>query len=126
MNGWTYAILSILCFGSFGVPIKSRVTVLLNIDPLVFQTYKTLACLFTSPIVLLVPGTDFSFTPWGIVSGIFWVPAGVAAIVAVRLAGLAVGQGVWSSLIVLVSFIWGVGVFGEKVRKSAAGYALFE
>ena len=47
----------------------------------------------------------------------FWVPAGVAAIYAVKNAGLAISQGVWSSIIVLVSFIWGIGVFEEKVRS---------
>ena len=43
-----------------------------DVDPLVFQTYKSLMC-FTSSFVVLLLGIEFSFTPWGIVSGFFWV-----------------------------------------------------
>ena len=46
------------------------------------------------------------------------MPAGIAAIYAVKNAGLAVSQGTWSSIIVLVSFVWGIGVFGEGVKST--------
>eukprot|EP00568_Trieres_chinensis_P015643 CAMPEP_0183325592 /NCGR_PEP_ID=MMETSP0160_2-20130417/79959_1 /TAXON_ID=2839 ORGANISM="Odontella Sinensis, Strain Grunow 1884" /NCGR_SAMPLE_ID=MMETSP0160_2 /ASSEMBLY_ACC=CAM_ASM_000250 /LENGTH=130 /DNA_ID=CAMNT_0025493399 /DNA_START=32 /DNA_END=421 /DNA_ORIENTATION=- len=90
-----------------------------DIDPLVFQSYKTIAVLLTSPLVPLFFGWQYLvFTPWGIVSGIFWVPAGVAAVYAVRSpAGLAASQGTWSSIIVLVSFFWGSVIFREAVRS---------
>jgi len=39
------------------------------------------------------------------------------AIFAVRNAGLAVSQGTWSSMIVAVSFVWGIFVFGEGVKS---------
>ena len=32
-------------------------------------------------------------------------------------SGLAVAQGTWSSLIVVVSFVWGMLVFGERVKN---------
>ena len=57
------------------------------------------------------------FTPWGIISGLFWVPGGVATIFAVKEAGLAVGIGVGSSFIVLVSFVWGIFIFNEPVHS---------
>jgi len=86
------------------------------VDPLVFQTYKTVMCFLTS--WMLIPlGQPFFFSYWGIVSGLFWVPGGIAAIYAVQNAGLAVAQGVWSSMIVLVSFIWGIFVFQEGVES---------
>jgi hypothetical protein len=71
--GWIAAFCSMIAFGTFGVPIKSKIAQSVNIDPLVFQSYKTMICFITSWIVLL-QGEKFSFTPWGIVSGIFWVP----------------------------------------------------
>lgn len=40
-------------------------------DPLVMQTYKTTMCFLTSWIVLAF-GEELTFTPWGIVSGLFW------------------------------------------------------
>ena len=88
----------------------------MNIDPLVMQSYKTLMCLESCWVVLLI-GEEFTYTPWGIVSGLFWVPAGTSAIFAIRNAGLAVSQGIWSALIVLVSFFWGIFIFDEAVAS---------
>ena len=139
--GWGAALLSTIAFGSFAVPIKSPTCMKLQIDPLVFQTYKTIMNLITSFILLCIlnqydyhqsninkksldnsidtiASNLFQFSPWGIVSGLFWVPSGVAAVYAVQHAGLAVSQGVWSSFIVLVSFSWGFGIFGEKVYST--------
>lgn len=122
--GWMAAIASMLAFGSFAAPIKCRVVRSLDVDPLVFQSYKTLVCFLTSWVVLFL-GQKFTFSPWGIVSGLFWVPGGVATIFAVKSAGLAVGVGISSSFIVLVSFIWGIFVFDEQVRSiSGACFAV--
>jgi hypothetical protein len=112
------AIASILAFGSFAAPIKCHVVSSLDVDPLVFQSYKTLVCFLTSWLVLFL-GQKFTYSSWGIVSGFFWVPGGVATVFAVKSAGMAVGVGVGSSFIVLVSFIWGIFVFGEHVRSTA-------
>lgn len=116
--GWAAAACSMLAFGSFGVPIKSKAAVAVDIDPLVFQSYKTGMCFLTAWLVLLA-GVDFSFSPWGIVSGLFWVPGGVATVYAVKSAGLAIGIGVGSSFIVLVSFTWGILIFDEHVHSKA-------
>lgn len=118
--GWTAALISAIAFGSFAVPIKGRAANSVNIDPLCMQTYKTTMCFVTAWIVLLLPPsnpTPLTFTPWGIVSGMFWVPGGTLAIFAVRNAGLAVSQGTWSSMIVAVSFIWGIFGFHEGVKS---------
>jgi hypothetical protein len=116
--GWIAAVASMLAFGSFGVPIKSKVVTSLDVDPLVFQSYKTFMCFLTSWLVLL-SAQQFTYTPWGIVSGFFWVPGGVATVYAVKSAGLAVGIGVGSSFIVLVSFTWGIFIFDESVKSKA-------
>lgn len=115
--GWISAFVSCICFGSFAVPVKSKRATECNIDPLAFQSYKTFMCFVTSFLALPLFHQTFQFTPWGIVSGLFWVPAGVSAIYAVQNAGLAVSQGLWSSIIVLVSFAWGIGFFHESVRS---------
>lgn len=51
--GWMAAVGGMLAFGSFGVPIKSKVAQSVDIDPLVMQTYKTSMCFLTSWLVLL-------------------------------------------------------------------------
>lgn len=103
-------------FGSFGVPIKSDRADKVDVDPLVMQTYKSILSFLLSFTVLLV-GVEFSFTPWGIVSGLFWVPSGTAVVYGIRNLGLAPTVGVNSSLIVLVSFTWGIFIFDEHVRS---------
>jgi uncharacterized membrane protein len=113
--GWIAAVLSITAFGSFGVPIKGKAAKDCDIDPLCMQTYKTIMCLLTSWFVLL--WNPFSYTPWGIVSGLFWVPGGVATVFAIKNAGLAIAMGVGGSCIVLVSFTWGIMVFNEHVHS---------
>lgn len=123
--GWAAALVSMLAFGSFGAPIKSDAAKSVDIDPLVFQSYKTFLCFITSWLVLLW-GQEFTFTSWGIVSASFWVPGGVATIYAVKTAGLAIAIGVGSSFIVLVSFTWGIFIFEEQVRsRFGACFAVF-
>jgi len=112
--GWISGLIAALSFGSFGVPIRS--TSNLNIDPLVLQTYKSVVCFLTCWLVILL-GEPVRFTPWGIISGIFWVPGGVAGIYGIRNAGLALSVGTWSAIIVISSFIWGIFVFKEKVKS---------
>lgn len=125
-TGWISAFISCIAFGSFAVPVKVKRARECNVDPLVFQSYKTFMCFITSFLTIPIFKVDFNFTPYGIVSGIFWVPAGVAAIYAVQNAGLAVSQGLWSSIIVLVSFTWGIFFFHEQVRSvGMASLAVF-
>ena len=64
---------------SFGVPIKSKVATSLHIDPLVMQTYKTGMCFLTSWLFLYVRNEKVTFTPMGLLSGLFWVPGGIAS-----------------------------------------------
>lgn len=42
---------------------------------------------------------------------------GIAAIVAIQTAGLAVAQALWSGLSVFVAFVWGAAVFREPVAS---------
>mmetsp|Transcript_8026 Transcript_8026/g.14469 ORF Transcript_8026/g.14469 Transcript_8026/m.14469 type:complete len:408 (-) Transcript_8026:896-2119(-) len=114
--GWVASFVACLAFGSFAIPIKGRAANQVQIDPLVMQSYKTAMCFLTCWIVLLF-GEKFTFSPWGIVSGIIWVPGGTAGIFAVRNAGLAISQGIWSSMKVLVAFIWGIFIFNESVQS---------
>lgn len=115
--GWNAAMCAIVANGSYGVPIKSETSQRLNIDPLVFQTYKTTMCLLFSFSVVWAMGIPIVISPWGIISGLFWVPGGVATILAVKLCGLSLAVAVGNSLIALVSFVWGVFIFEERVHS---------
>jgi len=112
--GWLWVVFTVLGFGSFGVPIKSKRVLEAQVHPLTYQTYKTVFAFLTSWIALTY--NEFHYTPWGILSGLFWVPGGIATVYAVTHAGLAVGQGTTSSMIVVVSFLWGLA-FGEPIKS---------
>jgi hypothetical protein len=62
-------------------------------------------------------GEEVRWTPWGIVSGLFWVPGATCGIYGIRNAGLAVAVGTWSSIIVITSFFWGIIVFQERIHS---------
>ncbi len=40
MLGVIASILAALCFGSYGVPMKGEASTRVDVDPLVFQSYK--------------------------------------------------------------------------------------
>ena len=115
--GWLAVAVAIVSFGSFAAPAKTEAVLRANVHPLVYQTNKTFWCFTTSWLVLLVPGVRLTFTPFGVLSAIAWVPAGCLAIWSVGYAGLAVAQATWSSCIVVVSFAWGAFVFQEHVAS---------
>jgi len=117
MVGWLAVLTAIFCFGSFAAPAKTKRVVDANVHPLVYQTYKSFWCFATSWLVLLIPGVSFSFTPFALLSALFWVPGGWMAIASVQYAGLAISQATWSSFIVLVSFVSGIAVFHEPVQS---------
>lgn len=119
--GWVAALIGAIGFGSFAVPIKGEAANSVDVDPLVMQSYKSMMCFLTSWLVILL-GQEVTFTYWGIVSGLFWVPGGAFNIFAIRNAGLAISQGIVASSIVMVSFIWGNLIFREPVKSQVIAY----
>jgi hypothetical protein len=85
--GWTAAIMCVLAFGSFGVPVKTSVKV--EVDPFILQSYKTMVCWITSFGVILL-GEELRWSNWGLASGLFWVPGACCGIYGIRNAGMAV------------------------------------
>ena len=73
--GLTWALASVLLFGSFAVPIKTPTMQQARVHPIVIQVYKSTACFFTSWLVLLV--RDFKFSYWGLVGALIWVLNGI-------------------------------------------------
>jgi hypothetical protein len=127
--GWIAAAISMLAYGTYGVPIKETLGsgMPADLNPLVFQSYKSTVMFGMAPCVLLLAGVPFTFTPWGILSGLFWVLGGTGGVVAVRWAGMATAVGTWSSVMICVNFVWGILIFEEpvaNVRNTAAAFVL--
>ncbi|KAL3933295.1 MAG: hypothetical protein SGBAC_010463 [Bacillariaceae sp.] len=113
--GIAAALIAVFTWGTFGVPLKCNVNVEVNF--FVMQSYKTLVCFATSWLVIFL-GEPIRWTPWGIVSGLFWVPGASCGIYAIRNAGVAVAVGTWSSIQVITSCIFGILIFQESVKDT--------
>lgn len=111
--GWTAAIIAVLSWGTFGVPLKVNTNVEVNF--FVMQSYKTMVCFLTSWLVILL-GEPVRFSAWGIVSGLFWVPGAACGIYGIRNAGVAIAVGTWSAIQVSTSFLFGIIIFQEHVK----------
>ena len=61
---------------------------------------------------------------WGMLAGGLFVCAVAFSFVSVQLVGLSIGQGIWSGSAVVVSFLWGVCVFGDQVQAGMAAGGL--
>jgi len=116
----TFAWLAIvgagLCFGSYTVPMKWPSVVQAQVHPLVYQSYKTFWVFVTTHVVLFFE--PFELSLWGLVSGISWVPAGAAAVIAVRHVGIARGQAAWQVMVVVTSCVWGFVVLQDEAVRS--------
>jgi glucose uptake protein GlcU len=121
--GWVAAVVAVLCYGSFGVPLKTN-NVNVEVNFFVMQSYKTIVCFLTSWFVIFL-GVDVQWSSWGIASGLFWVPGASCGVYAIRNAGLAIAVGTWSSIMVLTSFVFGIIIFEEKVKSLPQTCAAF-
>ena len=116
--GYIAAILAAILLGTSGVPIKTEIIQTLDVDHLVLQTYKTGVAFMACWVVTIMSNQrPYRLTAWGIASGLFSVPGGLASVYGVRSAGLAVAFGIYASVTVLTSFIWGVFIFNEHVAS---------
>lgn len=82
-------------------------------DPMVYQLYMAVSIFASGWIVLAY--TPFIFTPYGIASAALWVFSSILSIFAIKHAGLAVAQGLWSGATIIVSFLWGALLFHQHI-----------
>ena len=69
--------------------------------------------------------SEFSFTWWGCVSAMFWVPSGAAYVMAVDRIGIGITQAIVSSLVITVSVIWGLLFFNEPIHDYLLAVSAF-
>ena len=85
------------------------------------RLHLDISCLFDilerKFLININKGEEIRWTNWGILSGMFWVPAAACGIYGIRNAGLAIAVGTWSSMNVIMSMIWGILVFHERFNN---------
>jgi len=111
--GYITAILAVIFFGSFNIPLKAERTQKAKPDPMIFQIYMNIAIFASSWLVLSY--NDLVLTPWGVLSAALWVSASILSIFAINMAGLAVSQGIWAGFTIIVSFFWGAVIFEQPL-----------
>lgn len=125
--GFALASFSAVFNGSFASAFKLPKVAAAGLDPLLFQLYVSLGVFLSSFLVIPflsynaaitgndAAGTALVFEPLGLAAGGLFVLAISFSFVAVDLIGVALGQGVWGGFAILISYLWGVMKFGDKV-----------
>ena len=99
------------------MPMKMPSVLEHEIDPLVYQSWKTTMFFLTSWLCLA--WTSFNFTPWGILSGLSWIPGGTLAVIGAQKAGLILAPAIINSGIILMNFFFGIVIFKEPMYSIA-------
>jgi glucose uptake protein GlcU len=123
--GLACAIGSALFNGSFTALFKTKKVADLSIHPMVFQLYVCVGIFLTSwfvvPFLSLNPpilqdeaaGSDLQFSLMGLISGVLAVLAVSSFFCAVDHIGIALAQGVSGGGAMVVSYLWGLLIFGQ-------------
>eukprot|EP00037_Helgoeca_nana_P016425 m.154574 g.154574 ORF g.154574 m.154574 type:complete len:371 (-) comp23517_c0_seq2:129-1241(-) len=129
--GFVLAAVSAVCNGSFAALSKKYPS-----DPHVFNLQFCFGVLVSSmlaPAFYTFSGSEFGVTPFGIGAGLLLVLSTLFSFLAIPRVGLAIGQGVWGGVAILVSFLWGAigpSEISNPLRSlplsaMAIGYLLF-
>jgi len=113
-QGLIAVVISILFFGSFALPLKSKRVQDAGVDPVVFQLYYSFSIFVTSWLACIYQPFEFDYH--GILAALLWVPASILSIFAINFIGLSVAQGLWSGVTIVVSFCWGLILQHTQLR----------
>ena len=127
--GLLWAILSLICNGSFSSLNKLPSVQASNISPEIFNLYFSFGVIFSSYmiyIVLLICHINVTFTYLGVISGILLGLSGLTTFAAIKKIGLSVSVAIWSGVAILVSFLEGLytGVDIDQIYLSYVGLIL--
>ncbi|KAG2378102.1 hypothetical protein C9374_008724 [Naegleria lovaniensis] len=111
--GWIGVAVCILTWGTFTAPLKIKYVRDVNFDPMIYQFYFSAVVFLLSFLVLA--WNEWYFSWYGVAGAAIWIPSSIFSIIAVDKLGLSVAQGLWSGVVILTNFIWGVTLFQSKI-----------
>ena len=117
--GLIFALISLICNGSFSAFNKLQKVTASNVHPQIFNLYFIFGVIISSIlvyIVLIIMGDIVEFTYLGVISGLCLCLCGVSAFAAIKYIGLSIGVTIWSGTAILVSFIQGF-IAGTKAEN---------
>ncbi|GAB5363354.1 hypothetical protein AAMO2058_000875600 [Amorphochlora amoebiformis] len=132
--GYLIAALSACFNGSFPVPFMIPKVAKCSLHPMLFQLYVSFGVFLSSWLALpflkynpTLTGADespeFPFPPLAMVGGVLFVLSIIFSFAAIPYIGLAMAQGVWGGTAIIVSFLWGVAVFGNEIISTGLATA---
>jgi len=110
LSGIFGILVAIIAWGSYTVPLKKAQ----NLNPLWFQFWLSMGIGASSLALGLFRGFA-EFPWWGIFSGLVWTAGAACSFLAVQHEGLSGASTRWMGTGILVSFLIGVVILGEKV-----------
>jgi len=116
VGGYFAAVGSALCNGSFGTISKFDRVQKAAIPFPIFAFWNTVGIVISS--IFFLAATPRVFTPWGLLSGLFFVLSMAITFLAIARLGLGSATGIWSGTAIVVSFTWGVKVQGEEISRA--------
>lgn len=113
------AALAALCWGSYMVPFKKSGS--LNLTQ--FQALMAVGIGFSGLSLSLILGYPLSLNIYGLFSGVLWASANMVALVAISSLGLSRAVPIISSLVIILSFLWGALIFNELPSGLLVGFS---
>eukprot|EP01084_Bolivina_argentea_P190919 327969_1 len=108
--GLIFAIISMICNGSFSSLNKLNKVQASNINPQIFNLYFIFGVILSSItvyIILVFIGETVEFTYLGVISGFCLAICGFTTFAAIKYIGLSIGVTIWSGTAILISFVQG-------------------
>jgi glucose uptake protein GlcU len=121
--GYIYAIIATITNGSFLVLYKLEPIAHMKIDPIMFQLYASVgifllswlsaAFLPVNPQYVPGAGDSLEFITYAFLGGVIMILSMTCGFFSCRKIGVALAQGIFGGLAIIVSYIWALAIFGE-------------
>lgn len=114
--GYIFAVLTILCFGSWAVPTKT-----LKIESTALAFWLTVGHLLLSILVFLFVSQSISLNDFigPFMAGVLWAIGIVLAYIGIKNLGITRALGIWVPVIIITSTLWGLIYFKEALLLSS-------
>ena len=116
LQGWVAAAGAALVFGGSSLPAKHPAAVAAG--TLDFQLWVTVGNTGLNLLLLLLLHVPVRWDWWGAAGAAILTGTQLLAWPAIQALGAAVGPGVWCGIGMCTAFVWGVVVFGERLRSA--------
>jgi len=115
LQGWVAAAGAALVFGGSSLPAKHPAAVAAG--TLDFQLWVTVGNTGLNLLLLLLLHVPIRWDWWGVAGAAILTSTQLLAWPAIQALGAAAGPGVWCGIGMCTAFVWGVVVFGERLRS---------